>query len=70
MLQAGDRFRSAIPYNPGYQGVLRDLKQSTRQGFLALRFGYPMPKLEARIVRHETGIAGDMAEAPVSNSPA
>ncbi|MCK7582707.1 MAG: hypothetical protein MZV65_48855 [Chromatiales bacterium] len=30
-----------ISYNPGYQSVLKELKQSTRQRFVALEFDYP-----------------------------
>ena len=56
VLQAGPEFCLAISYNPGYQSVLKDLKQSTRQRFVALEFDYPKPGLEARIVANETGI--------------
>ena len=46
LLEAGDDFCMAISYNPGYQSVLKDLKQSTRQRFVALEFDYPSPQLE------------------------
>ena len=46
----------AISYNPGYQSVLKDLKQSTRQRFVALEFTYPDAVLEQRIVEKETGV--------------
>ena len=62
MLEAADEFCLAISYNPGYQSVLKDLKQSTRQRFVALEFDYPAPDLEARIVANESGIDAALAE--------
>lgn len=62
LLQANADFCLAISYNPGYQSVLKDLKQSTRQRFVAIEFSYPHAKLEARIVAHETGLDEAMAE--------
>ncbi|MBL8183242.1 MAG: AAA family ATPase, partial [Blastocatellia bacterium] len=41
VLTAPDNFMLVISYNPGYQSVLKDLKQSTRQRFLSLEFDYP-----------------------------
>ncbi|MBN2232813.1 MAG: CbbQ/NirQ/NorQ/GpvN family protein [Deltaproteobacteria bacterium] len=49
-------FMLVISYNPGYQSVLKDLKQSTRQRFVALEFDYPEPEAEARIVAAESGV--------------
>jgi nitric oxide reductase NorQ protein len=43
LLNAPDDFMLVISYNPGYQSVLKDLKQSTRQRFLSLEFDYPPP---------------------------
>ena len=37
LLQARDGFLLVISYNPGYQSALKDLKQSTRQRFVAGR---------------------------------
>ena len=62
VIEAGPEFCMAISYNPGYQSVLKDLKQSTRQRFVALEFHYPSPVLEAKIVINETGIEQDTAE--------
>jgi nitric oxide reductase NorQ protein len=56
LLNAPDDFMLVISYNPGYQSVLKDLKQSTRQRFLALEFDYPPTEAEMRIVAHEGGI--------------
>jgi nitric oxide reductase NorQ protein len=61
MLEAPDGFCLAISYNPGYQSVLKDLKQSTRQRFVALGLDYPEAALEQRIVEKETGVDPDGA---------
>ncbi len=62
LLAASPEFCLAISYNPGYQSVLKDLKQSTRQRFVALEFDYPEVELEQRIVRSETGVEAAVAE--------
>jgi nitric oxide reductase NorQ protein len=54
-LQAADGFQLVISYNPGYQRMLKDLKPSTRQRFVALEFGFPPPQREALIVATESG---------------
>ncbi len=61
VLEASPDFCLAISYNPGYQSVLKDLKQSTRQRFVALNFDYPGTELEVRIVMKESGIDETMA---------
>jgi nitric oxide reductase NorQ protein len=61
LLECGPDFCLAISYNPGYQSVLKDLKQSTRQRFVALEFDYPSAELEARIVGTESGIEPGLA---------
>ncbi len=61
LLEAGSDFCMAISYNPGYQSVLKDLKQSTRQRFVALNFDYPVSELESRIIVSESGIDADVA---------
>jgi nitric oxide reductase NorQ protein len=66
VLHAPPEFLIAISYNPGYQSVLKDLKQSTRQRFLALEFTYPHKELEAEIVMHESGVNEDRARQLVS----
>ena len=62
ILQAPAAFCLAISYNPGYQSVLKDLKQSTRQRFVSLAFDYPSPSLEAKIVVRESEIDQQTAE--------
>jgi nitric oxide reductase NorQ protein len=61
VLEAGPGFCMAISYNPGYQSVLKDLKQSTRQRFVALEFDYPSAQLESKILVNETGVAPETA---------
>ncbi|HKY03775.1 MAG TPA: CbbQ/NirQ/NorQ/GpvN family protein [Blastocatellia bacterium] len=56
ILQAPDDFLLVVSYNPGYQSVLKDLKQSTRQRFVAMEFDYPPAQLEADILIHEGGV--------------
>ncbi|MCB9778113.1 MAG: CbbQ/NirQ/NorQ/GpvN family protein [Alphaproteobacteria bacterium] len=54
-LVAPDDFLVVISYNPGYQSVTRELKESTRQRFVSLSFDYPAADVEAEIVAHESG---------------
>jgi nitric oxide reductase NorQ protein len=63
MLEASDEFCMAISYNPGYQSVLKDLKQSTRQRFIALEFDYPSASLEQKIIMKESGINAEAAKS-------
>jgi nitric oxide reductase NorQ protein len=57
ILDAPPDFMLVVSYNPGYQSILKDLKQSTRQRFIALEFDYPPAELEAEIVAREGGVA-------------
>lgn len=54
-------FQLVISYNPGYQSVLKDLKESTKQRFGAIDFGYPEADVEAEVVAHESGVELDLA---------
>lgn len=65
LLVSPPEFCLAMSYNPGYQSVLKDLKQSTRQRFIALEFNYPTPQLESKIIMNETGIEKGMADSLV-----
>jgi nitric oxide reductase NorQ protein len=56
IIHAHPSFMMVISYNPGYQSVLKDLKQSTRQRFISLEFDYPEAEEEAKIVSHEGDI--------------
>ncbi|MCB1754265.1 MAG: CbbQ/NirQ/NorQ/GpvN family protein [Gammaproteobacteria bacterium] len=56
VLKAHPDFHLVISYNPGYQSVLKDLKESTKQRFAAIDFNYPAADLESEIIAHESGI--------------
>lgn len=56
VLTAHPDFQLVISYNPGYQSVLKDLKESTKQRFGAIDFQYPPAALEAEIISHESGV--------------
>ncbi len=62
LLEASDEFCMAISYNPGYQSVLKDLKQSTRQRFISLEFDYPSAAIEQKIIETEAGLDSDLAK--------
>jgi nitric oxide reductase NorQ protein len=55
-LEAAPEFGLVVSYNPGYQSVLKDLKDSTRQRMVAIEFGFPTPAVEQAIVAHEAGV--------------
>ena len=55
-LTAHPDFLMVISYNPGYQSVLKDLKQSTRQRFVSIEFDYPEPEKEAEIITRESQV--------------
>ena len=58
-LVAAPEFCMAISYNPGYQSILKDLKQSTRQRFVALEFDYPSADVEEKIDKRNGRCAKD-----------
>ncbi|GAB0147333.1 MULTISPECIES: CbbQ/NirQ/NorQ/GpvN family protein [Marichromatium] len=62
LVEAHPDFQIVISYNPGYQSLMKDLKQSTKQRFGALDFSYPSAAIEAEIVAHEGGIERDQAD--------
>jgi nitric oxide reductase NorQ protein len=61
LLRAHPHFQLVVSYNPGYQSLMKDLKQSTKQRFGALDFGYPPPEAEQDVIVHETGVERDIA---------
>ncbi|MFO0751793.1 MAG: AAA family ATPase [Thermodesulfovibrionales bacterium] len=74
ILEAADDFMLAIsPTILGYQTVLKDLKQSTKQRFVTVEFDYPAASTEAEIIIHESGIdrgtAADLGRSPSSSVP-
>lgn len=56
LIEAHPDFQLVISYNPGYQSLMKDLKQSTKQRFGGLNFDYPEEKIEVAIVAKEAGI--------------
>ena len=64
ILEARDGFLLVISYNPGYQSVLKDLKHSTRQRFMAIEFDYPPRDKEAQIIAHEAGVTDGDRDGP------
>jgi nitric oxide reductase NorQ protein len=62
LVHAHPDFQLVISYNPGYQSLMKDLKQSTKQRFGALDFSYPEAAIETEIVAHESGVDKGVAE--------
>jgi len=62
LLHAPKEFLLAMSYNPGYQSVLKELKQSTRQRFIAIEFNYPHAALEKKIIVTETALNTDATD--------
>src|SRR5437660_4637212 len=49
-LDAAPGFQLVISYNPGYQSVLKDLKDSTRQRFVAIELDFPPAEVEEKVI--------------------
>jgi nitric oxide reductase NorQ protein len=64
-LNAPPEFCLVVSYNPGYQSILKDLKDSTRQRMVAIELGFPTPDVEALIVADESGVGPETAAALV-----
>ena len=62
VIEAPPEFMLVVSYNPGYQSVLKDLKQSTRQRFVGLEFDYPDAEAEIEIVSKEGRIDEETAK--------
>jgi len=65
-IKAHEDFMLVISYNPGYQNVLKGLKPSTRQRFVAMRFDYQAAEKEVVIVCQESGIQKQIAQQLVA----
>ncbi len=61
VLDAAPGFCLVVSYNPGYQSVLKDLKDSTRQRMVAIEFDFPPADVEEKIVADEGGVDNDTA---------
>ncbi|MDG6774430.1 CbbQ/NirQ/NorQ/GpvN family protein [Thiomicrorhabdus sp. ZW0627] len=62
LVEAHPDFQLVISYNPGYQSMMKDLKQSTKQRFGGFKFDYPAEEIEAEIVAKEANIDKATAE--------
>lgn len=62
LVPAHPDFQLVISYNPGYQSLMKDLKQSTKQRFTAMDFDYAPSEVEVVIVEREAGVDKPMAE--------
>ena len=62
LVQAHPDFQIVISYNPGYQSLMKDLKQSTKQRFGGLDFSYPESDVETEIVAHEGDVETEIAD--------
>lgn len=62
LVKAHEDFQMVISYNPGYQSMMKNLKQSTIQRFGAMAFDYPEAGIETEIVAHEGGVDKQLAE--------
>jgi nitric oxide reductase NorQ protein len=56
-LQAPASFMLVVSYNPGYQSLLKALKPSTRQRFVAISFDFLPPEQEIAVVATESGLS-------------
>ncbi len=62
LVRADADFQLVISYNPGYQSLMKDLKQSTKQRFGGIDFDYPEAEVEIEIVAHEGGLDTETAQ--------
>lgn len=66
ILEAAPGFQLVISYNPGYQSVLKSIKESTRQRFVAIEFDYQPANIETEVVAHEAGVDFETARTLVT----
>jgi nitric oxide reductase NorQ protein len=64
-IEAAPGFMLVASYNPGYQNILKTLKPSTRQRFVALEFDFPAPAFEIPVVMRESGLSEDRVKTLV-----
>lgn len=62
VIEAHPDFQLVISYNPGYQSLMKDLKQSTKQRFSALEFDYPTAAVETSIIAKEGNTSEEIAK--------
>jgi nitric oxide reductase NorQ protein len=59
VIRAHPNFIMVLSYNPGYQSIVKDLKQSTKQRFASMSFSHPPADIESRIIKTETELSHD-----------
>jgi len=62
VVKAHENFLLVMSYNPGYQNIVKELKESTRQRFVSILFDHPSLDVEVEIIRSETGLDRARAE--------
>ncbi|MGV6806555.1 MAG: AAA family ATPase [bacterium] len=61
-LKVPDDFMVVVSYNPGYQSILKELKESTRQRMIGIDFDYLVPEIEAKVLMSEGGVGDPIAQ--------
>jgi nitric oxide reductase NorQ protein len=61
VVPAHENFMMVLSYNPGYQSIVKNLKQSTKQRFASIDFTHPPEDVETRIIATESGLGEDDA---------
>jgi nitric oxide reductase NorQ protein len=64
-LKAAPGFQLVISYNPGYQSVLKNLKESTRQRFVSIELDFHPADVETEVVAHEARVDLETAQVLV-----
>lgn len=59
VIRAHPHFMMIMSYNPGYQSIVKNLKESTKQRFASLVFSHPNQDTEARIIQSESGLSSE-----------
>jgi nitric oxide reductase NorQ protein len=65
-IKAHKDFMLVVSYNPSYQNLMKGLKPSTRQRFVALSFDYPQKNQEIDIIKHEANVNSSIASKLVN----
>jgi len=66
LIEAHPDFMLVVSYNPGYQNVLKGMKPSTKQRFIAMSFDYPKEAIEKEIIIKESGVNAEIAQKLVN----
>ena len=66
LIEAHPDFMLVVSYNPGYQNILKGMKPSTKQRFIAMSFEYPKEEIEKEIVIKESGVDAEVAQKLVN----